>query len=394
MMISVEEAINLIRENRPDTGIIELTPEHFPTGLITGPVIADRDYPPFHRVMMDGIAVNFNMYLEGKREFSVHGLSAAGEPQKELTDPAGCLEVMTGAPLPLGTHLVIPYEHLKLEKDHAIVIEESTRQLYDNVHMKGSDARTGDVLLPEGFEINGPHWGIAASAGHTPLKVRKKSRINIISTGDELVEISETPLDHQIRRSNAYALKASLSLFGYQDVVLSHLKDEPEAIRTHFEKAKNEFDVLIYSGGVSKGKFDYLPSCWKELGVKEIFHGISQRPGKPLWFGLYEDSKLRVFGLPGNPVSSLVCLHKYFLEHKEIYAELTEEIVFKKDLTYFVPVKIEYTRSGVIKAHPLKIKNSGEFSALAGSDGFIELPKEGSVFKKGETFLFHSWRPL
>lgn len=385
-MISVEEALKLVKENLPFF--------HQEVKSLAHDLIADRDYPPFHRVMMDGIAIKFNVYKERKREFSILGIAPAGEPQKTLSDPAGCLEVMTGAPLPVGADLVIQYEHLFIQDGIARITTDVPRTHMENVHLKGSDARKGDVLLKSGNIIHGPHVGIAASVGTYPLRPLKSPRINIISTGDELVDVNETPMNHQIRRSNSYALKTSLELFGYHDIELSHLPDHTDSIKNHYNEAKDKFDLLIYSGGVSKGKFDYLPTAWKELGVAEIFHGISQRPGKPLWFGMDHHSKTTVIGLPGNPVSGLVCLHKYVLPHRNIYAELSQDIVFKKNLTYFIPVKLEFTRMGTLRAHPVIIKNSGEFTALAGTDGFIELPKEQEVFKAGETFLFHPWRPM
>lgn len=383
-MITSQEALQLIRQHMPFTG----------RGTTSEDIIADRDYPPFNRVMMDGIAVSWNVFCEGKREFTVKGVCAAGAPQASLDDLSSCLEVMTGAPLPTGAGLVVPYEHIEILTGVAFIKDERERKELDNVHLMGSDAKQGDVLLKKNATMNGPHWGIAKSVGHVTLKTHERPRINIISTGDELVDVGATPLTHQIRRSNAYALKASLSMYGYEDVTLSHLNDEISAIEHHYEDAKSRFDILIYSGGVSKGKFDYLPSTWKKLGVTEYFHGIAQRPGKPLWFGMDHLSHTAILGLPGNPVSSLVCLHKYFLNQKDIYAQLTEEIVFKGDLTYFVPVKICFSPDGTLKASVLKIKNSGEFSALAGSDGFLELPREKSVFAQGEAFLFHPWRPM
>lgn len=366
----------------------------FAAGKTTEDIVADRDYPPFHRVMMDGIAVSWSVFNEGKREFTVKGICAAGSPAGSLTDLSNCLEVMTGAPLPMGATLVIPYEHIRIENGVAKITEEVPRTEMENVHFEGSDVRQGEILLKKGAEMNGPHWGIAKSVGVLKVKTNSFPRINIISTGDELVDVSVTPLPHQIRRSNAYALKESLNLFGYNEVTLSHLNDNVEAIKDHYHDAKERFDVLIYSGGVSKGKFDFLPETWKSLGITEHLHGVTQRPGKPLWFGTDEKSNTVVFGLPGNPVSSLVCLHKYFLDHKTIHAQLAEEIVFKKKLTYFVPVKLEYGSDGVLRAHPLKIKNSGEFSALAESDGFLELPKDQDVFRKGDPFLFHPWRQM
>lgn len=381
-MITSLEASNLIKQYMPHSrGTLE-------------PVLADRDYPPFNRVMMDGIAVNWNVFKEGKRDFKILGTCAAGVPMQTLSDPSACFEVMTGAPLPLGTDLVIPYEHLTIKDSIANVTLETERAHLENVHLKGSDVKSGEVVLPSGSNLNGPHWGIATSVGKADLFVKEAIRINIISTGDELVPVNHTPLEHQIRRSNVHAIKASLNLFGYYNIELSHLRDEPIEIETHYQMSAKNFDLMIYSGGVSKGKFDYLPETWKKSGVKEIFHGISQRPGKPLWFGKDETNETFVFGLPGNPVSSLVCLHKYFLSDKDIYAVLDEEIIFKKDLTFFVPVKLSYTKEGMLRAKPLNIKNSGEFTALAGSDGFLELPNEQSVFKAGQAFQFHPWRPM
>lgn len=372
-MITVEQALNFSSRFLSSFG----TPE----------VRADRDYPPFHRVMMDGIAVSFDEFSKGIRDFKVTGICAAGEPQKKLI--SGCMEVMTGAPLPDGADLVIQYEHLKIENGVAKVVVEVSRERMDSIHLKGSDCHAGDIVLEENLLWNGPHVGIAASMGESFQKTSPK--VMIISTGDELVE--KNPLPHQIRRSNAYALKKSLVHFGYTNVKLDHLNDDPGDVAAHYEAYASEFDILIYSGGVSKGKFDYLPNVWTDMGVEKIFHEVSQRPGKPLWFGRDNKRNTTIIGLPGNPVSSLVCLHRYFLKNREMSVKLTEEIIFKKPLTYFLPVKIEF-REGVVWASPLKIKNSGEFTALAGSDGFIELPKEQNEFKPGETFKFFSWRPL
>ncbi|MFP5385691.1 MAG: molybdopterin molybdotransferase MoeA [Bacteriovoracia bacterium] len=350
-------------------------------------VCADRNYPPFHRVMMDGIAVSFADYEKGQRVFRVQDICAAGEPQKTLTE--GCMEVMTGTPLPNGADLVVQYEHLSIENGIATIIVDCERKRFDSVHLEGSDCKRGDVVLTEGQYWNGPHVGIAASMGES--FETKSPKVMIISTGDELVE--KNPLPHQIRRSNAFALKASLELHGYKEVVLDHLSDDPVAVANHYEKHSPDLDLMIYSGGVSKGKFDHLPNVWMEMGVTKHFHEVSQRPGKPLWFGRDEKRKTLVIGLPGNPVSSLVCLHRYVLAGREMSAKLSEEVVFKKPLTYFLPVKIEFL-GGEVWAHPLKIKNSGEFIALSGSDGFIELPQDRDVFLPGDAFKFFSWRPL
>lgn len=385
-LLTVEEALSQINKHMPLwTGFGELTAE---------PLIADRDYPPFNRVMMDGIALCHQTFINGQRKFPIVGVVAAGTPQKELTNPLACWEVMTGAPMPLGADLVIPYEQVTVAEGFAHITGEQERALMEHVHCQGVDFRQGMSVLNAGAILNGPHRGIAASLGYSSPRMNKKPRINIISTGDELVEIDKTPLAHQIRRSNAHALAASLKLYGYCDVILSHLADNKEDIAGHYLDHVRHFDLMIYSGGVSMGKFDYLPGMWKSLGATECFHGVSQKPGKPLWFGIDEKNQTAILGLPGNPVSSLVCLHKYLLSRKEIHAQLAEDLSFRNNLTRFIPARLEFSKSGILIAHPINIKNSGEFAALADSDGFVELAKDQTLFKKDETCIFHPWRPL
>jgi molybdopterin molybdotransferase len=393
-LITVEEAFQIMQTRMPDWGHSTIPIAKAAGGITADDILADRDYPPFDRSTMDGIAVSWKSFQEGLREFHIAGICAAGEPQTQLTDPRSCFEIMTGAPVPRNADLVIPYEDLFIESNIARVKTQTERSQGEFIHVKGSDSKKNSLLLKAGSFLNGPAWGIAASVGAAEVKVKKHPRIQIISTGNELVPVEQTPLEYQIRRSNSHALQASLQLHGYIDIKLTHLNDDLEAVKKHYDESKNDFDLLVYSGAVSKGKFDYLPQAWKQAGVTEYFHGVSQRPGKPLWFGVDHNAKTAVLGLPGNPVSSLVCLHRYFLMAKEIYAELSEEFTFKKDLTYFLPVKIEFSKTGVLKAHPLKIKNSGEFTALAESDGFLELPKEKSVFAKGEAFRYFSWSPV
>ena len=347
-------------------------------------IVADRNYPPFNRVMMDGIALKFKDFEAGVREFNISGVIAAGDIQTTLKE--GCVEIMTGAPLPDQADLVIQYEHLEIKNGIARIVVEAQRKLFDNIHLEGSDCKKGEVVLSEGSFWNGPHVGIASSMGEKIS--HPATKIMIISTGDELVE--DNPLPHQIRRSNAYALKESLIQFGFLEITLDHLSDDPIIVSNHYQEHAPHFDMLIYSGGVSKGKFDYLPNVWGDMGVKKHFHGVLQKPGKPLWFGTDEERKTSVVGLPGNPVSGLVCLHRYFLPTREMSVKISSEINPSITLTQFVPVKITF-KEGELWASPLKIKNSGEFTALAGSDGFIELPPGNSPCKVSQVLKFFSW---
>jgi molybdopterin molybdotransferase len=381
-MISVNEATSLIKEKL----VIN-------SSLIAQSIVADRDYPPFNRVMMDGIAINYQSYNQGLREFPIAGIQPAGIDALGPIESNQCIEIMTGAPMPEGLDLVVPYEHIEISESVAKIIVEASRVRMDNVHLKGSDCKAGEVVLGCGHTLNGPHVGIAASMGILP-KLTESSRILLISTGDELVDIHETPLDFQIRRSNVHAIKRSLEINGFNNITLNHLKDDRPLIESHFIDATKEYDILIYSGGVSKGKFDYLPSVWNDLGVTKYFHEVAQRPGKPLWFGKDESNQTTVVGLPGNPVSSLVCLHRYLIQTRPMFAKLEEEVTFSKPMTYFLPATLENKEDGTLWAKPLKIKNSGEFTALANSDGFLELPAETSCFPRGSAYAFWPWKGL
>ncbi len=391
-MISVEAAEQLIKPHLAAWGLEHVSSQDLSGAVSAEPIVADRGYPPDHRVMMDGIALSWQTYQQGVRNFPILGTVAAGEPKTTLETVEACLEVMTGAILPHQADLVIPYEHLAIEQGYAQVIVEQARQPFENVHRQGSDCQAGTLILEAHTPLNGPRWGIATSFGLSQIQCQKFPKVKVISTGNELVEIEQTPLPHQLRRSNAYALKASLLLHGYRWVDLDHLADDRMAIAAHYQKNCLDYDLLIYSGGVSKGKFDYLPDLWRELGVTQCFHGVSQKPGKPLWFGHDRDHHTVVVGLPGNPISSLVCLHRYILDTPIRYARLVDDVTFTPALTYFLPVKLDYSPEAIVWAHPLPMKNSGEFTALAHSDGFLELPLASSQFKAGDSFRFYPWR--
>ncbi len=398
-MISVADAVEIIQTHWPDFGETLVSANDGHGEILAEPILADRDYPPVDRVMMDGIAVAWSEYNQGRRQFPILGTVAAGAPcngslrdrQCSLADPAGCLEVMTGAPLPRNCDLVIPYEDLAIDGNQVEVLNGRQRNLFEFVHPKSSDCLQGKVVLEPFAKLNGPAWSIASSFGKKEVKVKKKPRIQIISTGNELVDIDQVPEPHQLRRSNVYAVQASLQSRGFQDLQITHLPDNQGLIINHYQQAKLEYDILIYSGGISKGKFDYLPSIWSQFGVTKYIHGIAQKPGKPMYFGIDHHSQTVIIGLPGNPISSLVCLHRYFLNSPSIYAQLTSNFTFKKDLTYFLPVKLSYTPQAIVKAEPLPVKNSGEFVALANSDGFLELPQHQENFQAGECFPYYAW---
>ncbi len=389
-MITVQEALELIAQNKSDLGT-ELIPFSSAMGRILSETIkTDRPIPPYHRVTMDGIAVNFDE-LSSKENIKIEGVAPAGSPQMTLQNKSSCLEVMTGAVLPAGTDTVIKYEDLTIENGFASINIDITKD--QNVHFEGSDMPADLELIHPGTPIRTQELAIAASLGRAELTVAALPSVTIISTGDELVDIQEQPETHQIRKSNSYTVAALLAKWGINANLL-HLPDDKEIIQTKLATVIEKDDLIILSGGVSKGKFDYIPEALRTLGIKEIFHKIKQRPGKPLWFG--RNVNTVIFGLPGNPVSSFVCAKKY-IEHwlyislglttKEVhFAILSEDVTFKPDLYYFLPVHIKSDSQGHMYAQPFPGNGSGDFINLRQTNGLIELPRGRDLFKKGESF--------
>jgi molybdopterin molybdotransferase len=352
-------------------------------------IVSDRAYPPINRVMMDGIALSFDAYQAGQRSFKISGVAKAGMPEQVLLNSNECLEIMTGAPLPINASLVIPYEDLLIQDEIATISSKRQYHQMQNIHKLGSDTATGELIIKKGTKLTPPHIGIAASFGLQTLLVESKPKVAIISTGDELIDLDQTPKAHELRRSNIYALYAALKMQNHIDLELFHLADDKAMIKEHYLCHREHFQMMLYSGGVSKGKFDFLPEVWNECGVECLIHGVKQRPGKPLWFGV--DKETFVIGLPGNPISSLVCLYRYFLGLKPSMVKLSKTITFMPELTYFLPVKIEIDEKAQAWAYPLEAKNSGEFVALAQTDGFVELPASANEFLRGDCFNFYPW---
>lgn len=395
-MITVDLAWQLVVNELPSLLVEEVSLEESLGRVLAEDIFADRDGPPFNRVAMDGIAI-LAKSLELKKTFRLESMAKAGEPQLRLNDSNNCVEVMTGAPLPFGCDTVIRYEDLIIENGVATV-DSVVRAAVANIHFQGSDFKKNEIILTKNYSIHAPLIGILASAGKSTVKVYRHPKIAIVSTGDELVEVNQVPLDHQIRMSNLFALNALLKSFGFNSIELLHLPDEPNVI---FESLKNiiaKVDVLILSGGVSEGKFDFIPQTLQDLGVKKIFHKISQKPGKPLWFGKRDDKM--VFALPGNPVSCLVCLRRYFIEAAgEIIGEsplvreviLESEINVKGDRTFFQAVKLKNIQ-GKVFASPIAGNGSGDYLTLKESDGFVELDPKLSPFSESQIVKFYSWR--
>ena len=360
-------------------------------------LFADRDFPPFDRVMMDGIAINSATFRGKDSSIHLEAMQAAGDKQLRLQNPECGIEIMTGAVLPAGCDAVIPYEQISIENQIAQINIEFISE-FQNIHFQGQDKKKGELLIPKGKQISAAEVGVAATVGKSILKVIAPPRIAILSTGDELVEVDTIPLAHQIRRSNVFTLQALVEEhIGTADVF--HVQDEQNEVQQRLATIIADYDLILMSGGVSKGKFDLLPDTLTSLGVEKLFHGVKQRPGKPFWFG--KKDNVHVFAFPGNPVSTFMCAIRYLLpwwrkslnlDNQSQYAILGEDYTFKPNLQYFLQVSLSHHKDGSLRAMPHTGQGSGDLANLCATDAFLELPDDRTDFKAGECFPIWKFR--
>ncbi len=348
---------------------------------------------------MDGIAICFADFEKGIRAYPIQAMQAAGETRLTL-ESGSCIEIMTGASLPEGADCVIPVERVAISGDAAEIESDYAASRRQFIHAQGSDHKKDAELLTAGKLLSAMDIAVIASAGLTFVEVSRSPAIRVISTGNELVAAGEPIADHQIRLSNGPALVAMLEQHGYRDNAHEHLRDDPEALEARIRDHLDAADVLILSGGVSMGKADYVPQVLERLGVEVVFHKISQRPGKPMWFGVGPHGQT-VFALPGNPVSTLVCCRQYVIpsldkasgraEKPPEFVSLTQDVRFEPRLTCFLPVKLLSSTGGQALAMPVHTNTSGDFASLSASDGYIELALEQTDFPAGTAAQLKRW---
>lgn len=398
-IISVQEAEDIVLSHCSDYGTEEVFYENASGRILAEDIRADRDLPPFNRPTVDGIALRFSALEKGIRTFRIKATQAAGETPVPLTAEPECVEIMTGAALDPSADTVIRYEDLLINGDRAeIRTELTTIKKGQNIHFKGKDKKQGETLVAAHQKITPAILGVAASVGKTTLRVKKLPKIVIISTGDEMVSPETVPNDFQLRRSNGIVLQAALERYKIGAGLL-HLNDDLTEIRNALSRCLEEYDVLLITGGVSMGKFDFIPQALEELGTEKLFHKVRQRPGKPFWFGKTRQGK-PVFAFPGNPVSVFMCFHRYFIPWLEkslnipfsnpACAVLQNDIRFPYPLQYFAQVKLRVNSSAKLLAETVDTNGSGDFSHLPEANAFMELPLERNEFKKGE--IYKVWR--
>lgn len=389
-MIGFNDALKKVLDHAQDYGneIVPLDKSH--GRVLAETILADRDFPPFDRSTKDGIAICFEALKSTEQAFISEGVAQAGSPQATLEQAEHCVEVMTGAIVPKNTDTVIMYEHTSNSGD-TFTVEKPIKK-GQNIHYQGSDITQGEVLLQSGVSITSAEIGVLASVGKAQVVVKKLPKIAVISTGNELVNVEETPLPFQIRKSNSHSLYALLET----ELIaadIHHLVDEPSAIQKALEHLIKTYDVLLLSGGVSMGKFDFLPEAFAALGVEKAFHKVLQRPGKPFWFGKHLKHKTILFSFPGNPVSTFVNYHLYFKAWlnktlgrvaPQFTVFLSDSYTNETDLTLFIGAKIDM-KEGRLMAKVLSSSGSGDLAGLTKVDGFVSIPPKETLQKEATT---------
>lgn len=363
-------------------------------------VYAERDQPPFDRVAVDGVALDSQAIRQGRLGFTVQDTHDIGSAQLVLHSAAHCIQVRAGAMLPAGCDTVVPGESVHGADGRAQFESAAVAVPWRHVQRRASEQTQGALLLADGTALRAPEIAIAASAGMARLRVSGQPAILVVSTGSELVEPGDPLQPHQIRRSNAYALMAALRQRGFSRVADDHLPDHERILLERLQVHLHTHDVLVLSGGLSPGRGDLLPKVLQQLGVQRLFHGIAQRPGEPMWFGTTTDARA-VFALPGNPVSTLVCLARYVLP--ALYAamglrrESSEKLAlagpceWDARLTGYLPVRVHHDDWGRPWATPHPTSGAGDYGSLASTDGFVELPPGPASFARGFVTRLYRW---
>jgi molybdopterin molybdotransferase len=363
--IDPDHALQVVLEQTP-AGAVETVPVLAADGRILAEAVqADRDYPPFDRAMMDGFAVRV---ADAGELVEVRGEVAAGVEPEEPVEPGTAVSIMTGAPCPPGTEAVVPIENV--EREGGAVRLPSPLSSGTHIVTRGYERRAGDVVAPEGTPVTPLAVAVLVSVGRAQVQVTEAPTLAVISTGDEVVAEGAEVGASQIRNSNGPMLAAMARELGVVQATLLHARDTEEALDEALVAAADA-DITLLSGGVSAGRYDLVPDAVRRVGAEVVFHKVTQKPGKPLLFAR-RDQKL-FFGLPGNPLSSHFCFHRYVAaairkitgrrQPAPQLGRLTQPLSVSCKRTLYVPSRVTPTETGWEVA-PLLVGSANIFACV------------------------------
>ena len=399
-MIEIQDALSAVLDRaKPRTPVRQTLCQSLGR-VLAEDVISDIDSPPYDKALMDGYALVASDLRGGRGELMVIDEVAAGDIPCEPLQSGMATRIMTGAPVPRGADAVVVLEKSELDASSDIPtvrIEDREVRPGQNILYRGMSIRRGETVLQAGKRLSAIDAGLLAEVGRTQILIHPQPSVAVLATGNELVPASEVPGRGQIRNSNGPMLCALVRNAGGEPVDLSTARDTESELARQINAGLHE-DVLILSGGVSTGILDLVPRVLRDLGVEQVFHRVRLKPGKPLWFGVLPHAKgtRLIFGLPGNPVSSLVCFELFvrpaiaslagqpLRPHPSVQGELTERYCQSGDRPTYYPVRLEQQGDkNVVRL--LNWLGSADLRTLAQADGLAIFPADRTEFEAGET---------
>ena len=392
-MISADQALQIVLENVNPLGVERISIVEALGRVLAEDISSPRDIPGFDNSAMDGYAV---------RAADLAGASDANPVKLTVVETVGAgmmptrrvgageaVRTMTGAPIAEGADAVVQVERTR--GGETVVEFLAPAEKGDSIRPRGEDLRPGQLAMAAGKTLRPADLGMLASVGRAMVEVIRRPRVAIVATGDELVDVDRSPVGAQVVNSSAYALAGAVREAGAEAVILKVARDDPREIRARLAEAMT-FDAVLSTGGVSVGRFDHVAGALDELGMRQLFHGVAQRPGRPLKFGAA--GYRPIFGLPGNPVSTLVCFYLYArpailkmsgmrrVGLPRVGARCAVDIKLGKDLTEFVRVTLKRDAEGWL-ATPTGSQGSGIFSSVSRADGLLVGPSTETLLKAG-----------
>jgi molybdopterin molybdotransferase len=392
-MISADQALQIVLDNVAPLGVERIPILDALARVLAENISSSRDIPGFDNSAMDGFAVRAADVAKASEaspvKLAVVETVGAGQMPTRRVSAGQAVRTMTGAPIAEGADAIIPVERTRGTGDSVEFLAAAEKGAF--IRPRAEDLRLGELVMPAGKTLTPADLGMLASVNRAMIEVIRRPRVAIVATGDELVDVDQPPTGAQVVNSNAYALAGAVREAGAEAVILKVARDDAREIRERLAEAMT-FDSVLSTGGVSVGQFDHVKGALDELGMRQLFHGVAQKPGRPLKFGTV--GYRPIFGLPGNPVSTLVCFYLYArpallkmagkvrVGLPRVIARCGVDIKISKDLTEFVRVKLERDRDGWL-ATPTGGQGSGILSSLSRADGLLIGPSTETILKAG-----------
>jgi molybdopterin molybdotransferase len=413
-MLTVSEALAAIVANVARLQAVRVPLDEALGLVLAEEAIADLDSPPFDKALMDGFAVRSSDVAGGRATLRVIEEVVAGQVPQRRVGAGEATRIMTGAPIPEGADAVVPVEQTRATAQHAVEIETTPTSPGRNILRRGESVRTGARVLPAGRLLRPQELGCLAELGKAVVAVFRRPRVAVLATGDELVPVETVPSSGQIRNSNETMLVAQLRQAGVAVTPLGIARDDAGELRERIT-AGLQCDVLILSGGVSAGKLDLVPSVLAELSVRQIFHKVRIKPGQPLWFGIHrsrthqttgtpvqQPQACYTFGLPGNPVSSMVCCELFVRTALRrlmgietaipipVRARLTVDHPHTGNRPTYHPAKLQWTDQGPV-VQTVRWIGSADLSATAEANAMALFPEGDRRYEAGTIVDAFPW---